>query len=344
MTTLRPLPTFFTSLLFLSLTAQPACTPEVRQYGGNGGSGGSTSSSSSSTGMVCSQDAQCGASSECQLFACVNGNCSVTFSPMGTAVAVQEKGDCQSKVCNGQGIVVDAPDLSDPADDGNPCTLDACVGGQTQHGFLMAGTSCDGTRFCDGFGYCVDCLVASDCPNGACTQNTCVAPQCSDAVKNGTETDVDCGGPLCAACPVGFGCGANQDCKSQVCEGGKCVAPTCMDNVQNGQETYIDCGGPDCLPCKPGAPCNAGIDCLSKICLAKVCQDAACDDMVKNGSETDIDCGGGTCMKCFNGRACFVATDCKGGQCCPGPGPNDPGYCENAGAMCLAVARSEMTQ
>ena len=41
------------------------------------------------------------------------------------------------------------------------------------------------------------CTQATDCKAGACTNNLCAAPTCTDAAKNGGESDVDCGGPVC---------------------------------------------------------------------------------------------------------------------------------------------------
>ena len=69
---------------------------------------------------------------------------------------------------------------------------------------------------------------------------------CTDGVQNGDESDVDCGGSLCAPCNTTIlGCTdpsahnynpqANQDDGS--CE-------TCSDGNQNGDETDIDCGEP----------------------------------------------------------------------------------------------------
>ena len=45
-------------------------------------------------------------------------------------------------------------------------------------------------------------------------------PTCSDAMKNGRETDVDCGGPLCAQCSSGHICLTNSDCYSGLCVNG----------------------------------------------------------------------------------------------------------------------------
>jgi hypothetical protein len=48
---------------------------------------------------------------------------------------------------------------------------------------------------------------------------------CKDGVKNGSETDVDCGGPSCAPCAVGKSCQAHRDCKPGLCPSGSCVHP-----------------------------------------------------------------------------------------------------------------------
>lgn len=342
MTTLRLLPKFLTALFILPLATFAACSPETREYGSSNST--SSPSGSTSTGMPCSADSECGASSECQSFTCLNGSCSVNFTAMGTAVGVQQAGDCQSKVCDGKGLVIDAADAADPADDGNECTLDACVGTETQHGYLMAGMTCNATQYCDGFGYCVQCLDNSQCGSGVCVMNICAGAECSDGTRNGSESDIDCGGPDCPPCGPGGLCTNNLDCKSQICEPtGICALATCSDNTQNGQETYIDCGGPDCLPCKPGAPCNAGIDCQSGICADGACQEPTCTDMVQNGDESDIDCGGSTCPKCLLGRMCDDPFDCLSGDCCISD-PSFPGYCKHPAALCEAAVRSEMPQ
>src|SRR2546430_473031 len=44
---------------------------------------------------------------------------------------------------------------------------------------------------------------------------------CGDGMKDGDETDVDCGGS-CAACDIGKACSNGTDCKSAVCTMNKC--------------------------------------------------------------------------------------------------------------------------
>jgi hypothetical protein len=101
-----------------------------------------------------------------------------------------------------------------------------------------------------------------DCGGLTCAP-CAVAPTCTDGIKNGQETGVDCGGPTCAPCVV---------------------APTCTDGIKNGQETGVDCGGPTCAPCAVAPTCTDGI---------------------KNGQETGVDCGGPTCAPCNTSTACI---------------------------------------
>jgi hypothetical protein len=62
-------------------------------------------------------------------------------------------------------------------------------------------------------------------PCDALTRTTdCIAPTCTDGVKNGIETDIDCGGgSLCPACEAGKACALPGDCASRVCTDGICI-------------------------------------------------------------------------------------------------------------------------
>jgi hypothetical protein len=51
------------------------------------------------------------------------------------------------------------------------------------------------------------------------------SPTCTDGVKNGSETDVDCGGGTCSPCANGDTCAVGSDCVSGTCTGGICVSP-----------------------------------------------------------------------------------------------------------------------
>jgi len=63
-----------------------------------------------------------------------------------------------------------------------------------------------------------DCASRVCCLGGGCALHVCLAPTCLDAVQNGSETDVDCGG-LCPTCASGAHCNIDGDCTSDLCSG-----------------------------------------------------------------------------------------------------------------------------
>jgi hypothetical protein len=140
-------------------------------------------------------------------------------------------------------------------------------------------------------------------------------PTCSDGVRNGGETAVDCGGPTCPRCATGLGCSGAADCLSGVCTAATCRAPACDDGVKNGTETGTDCGGGTCPDCADGLGCAGPGDCLSGVCSATLCVPPSCVDNVNNGAETDVDCGGPSCLGCAQGQTCLVGADCASQLC-----------------------------
>jgi len=217
--------------------------------------------------------------------------------------------------------VADCPATSD-------CTTEACTAGKCVMGLQPAGMAClGGAGVCDGAGSCVQCLSNADCatshpmaPICDLTDRKCVS--CTDGIKDGQETGVDCGGPDCGAClgePCAMGhmygvCGDGTACASQshnpdnvccdmpctgLCEG--CVSAstgmasgTCAQ-VLFGMDPYMRCGA-------TGTPMAGGCGHSPNTC--------ACNDGVKDGAETDVDCGGGTCPGCAGGKQCNSDSDC----------------------------------
>ena len=91
-------------------------------------------------------------------------------------------------------------------------------------------------------------------------------PTCNDQIKNGNETDIDCGG-TCGKCDIGEGCNLDAECDESNCVAGTCTPFDC-DNGKVGQaETDIDCGGGMCRKCAGGKHCLAGSDCFSGTCV-----------------------------------------------------------------------------
>ena len=158
------------------------------------------------------------------------------------------------------------------------------------------------------------CNVPSDCASASCHMGVCAGSGCTDGVKNGTETDVDCGGS-CPPCAPGKHCGAAADCASLVCSMGACLAATCMDGVKNGAETDVDCGGGTCPKCADKLHCATNGDCTNGDCFGPspgTC--VSCMDGVKDGTESDVDCGG-TCPGCALGKPCTAGSDCNQAAC-----------------------------
>lgn len=276
----------------------------------SGSAGGTTSSSGGTGGSGCTAPHDCpGTDTECGVRSCTNGACGMAFVAAGTPSMTQITGDCHRSVCDGNGNLVPEPDPTDPPASTNPCIVGSCQGNVPQLLGAPAGTACNqgSATVCDGAGACVQCLNGAQCTSGVCTGNACQAPTCGDGVKNGSETDVDCGSPTCPPCANGKTCVGGADCASHVCSGGVCIS-MCSDGVKDGMETDVDCGGPACAACADGKKCAGDADCANHDCSAGVCG-GLCADGVKDGTETDVDCGG-ACTPCFTGKQCLVDTDC----------------------------------
>src|SRR5437762_1102809 len=100
---------------------------------------------------------------------------------------------------------------------------------------------------------------------------------CTDHLLDGTETDVDCGGPS------------------------RATPPPRHHHLHDRTHADVDCGGAR-LPKSPdGKVCPAHADCHGRAVTNHLFATAPpCQDHLRNGSETDVDCGG-SCPKCPDG-------------------------------------------
>lgn len=161
----------------------------------------------------CTQPIQCpGSDDECRTRTCVDAVCGHDFAPAGKVLNAQTAGDCAELRCNGTGRAVKAIDDKDlPADDGSDCTEEVCDAGIPKHRPLPAGSECEtnGGAVCSAQGQCI--------------------ATCSDGVKNGGETGVDCGGP----CPECAECGNGRVERGEECDdGGKAGGDGCSASCQ----------------------------------------------------------------------------------------------------------------
>ncbi len=140
---------------------------------------------------------------------------------------------------------------------------------------------------------------------------------CFNGVKDGTETDVDCGGACGPTCRANKACTDKNDCQSDFCDvDGFCTAPTCEDNIRNGNETDVDCGG-NCDKCELGDKCRKDSDCGTLNCQQNICSDEdSCKNQEHDGGETDLDCGGICSTKCKLNQFCDIDSDCESGLVC----------------------------
>ena len=80
----------------------------------------------------------------------------------------------------------------------------------------------------------VDTAVVDSSPKDVADSRT---PSCSDGVRNGSETDIDCGGD-CSGCGDGLGCTKANDCKAGSCVAAKC-GPHAWTIESNGNNVSI---------------------------------------------------------------------------------------------------------
>ncbi|MBK9260855.1 MAG: hypothetical protein IPM54_13675 [Polyangiaceae bacterium] len=309
--------------------------------GGQAGLGGQGGSAGEGGGAPeCQVPSDCPpVASECISAACVNGICETVNVAVGMPVADQISADCFMRVCDGNGMIASQYDDSDVQDDGKDCTQDLCAMGAPLHPFEAQGMPCSelGGHVCNDSGTCVECNEGADCMSGVCQDNSCYAAECGNGIKDGIETDVDCGGS-CGRCSDGKACMIDSDCMSFVCNGQTCAIPACNDGTKNGTETDIDCGGTCVTDCEDGHGCLVDEDCINKSCTTTTMTCATCFDKLKNGTETDVDCGGSCVDDCDNGKGCVVDDDCSSAMCHAGQCWADVNECDVDTAMDLTAS------
>jgi len=279
----------------LSLVSFAACSIYDSSLLGAGGSTGASGPGATSTGtdtstssgiggdtstgtgipMPCVTVSECpGMDTECQTRTCNGGTCGFDFAADGKALAAQTAKDCVTAVCNGAGATRPNPDDADKPTDANDCTIDTCTAGVAANTPKPVGDPCTtgSAMKCTADSMCVECVVNTDCGSMVCDPltNKCAPIDCGDKVKNGVETDIDCGGITCPRCPTGKACKVSTDCVGGACTGSVCV-PTCVDGLENNGETDVDCGGANCTKCSIGSKCAGNADCLTGNCKGDVC-------------------------------------------------------------------------
>ena len=181
----------------------------------------------------------CTDGSTCPSGVCLDGTCQAASCGDGVQNGAETDLDCGGGSCpgcaTGEGCFLQTDCTVGGCSGGicqPTCTTNAqCPSGVCLGGFCRVANCADGAKNASETGvdcggpspYCVRCADgqpcdgSSDCASGVCSGGLCQAPSCSDGLKNGTETDVDCGGPGCPGCGLGKVCTAASDCQSSVC-------------------------------------------------------------------------------------------------------------------------------
>ena len=299
--------------------AAPSCTDATKNGNETDVDCGGSCATKCADGKACTAAADCtsnlcGTGGKCLAISCGDGikngtetdiDCGGTCSACADTKSCALAADCTSKNCDSVSKKCVAPACNDSIKNGTETDTD-CGG--------TCATKCANTK---------SCAANTDCVSAHCDvagTKKCIAAGCSDAIKNGNETDVDCGGSDCSPCAATKSCALASDCSSSVCTALKCVAPACNDSVKNGTETDTDCGGSCATKCGDTLKCAVAADCTSGVCdpVAHTCTAPACNDSVTNGTETDTDCGGSCATKCADTKKCAISADCTSLVCDPG--------------------------
>ena len=213
---------------------------------------------------VCSEGKACKTASDCESTKCVNSicvaqDCLDVGCPDGE-VCNRATGNCFSCIDHVQ--TGDETDI----DCGGSCPT-KCTEGQT----CLVGTDCDSNQCVEGVCARQPCTVIGCSDGYRCNSVTGTCYACDDNIKNGNETDVDCGGSWCGACDAGQTCNTDSDCATNACDSKTKICVSCSDNIKNGKETDVDCGGACENKCFKGQTCSVNEDCSTTQCTNGIC-------------------------------------------------------------------------
>ena len=115
------------------------------------------------------------------------------------------------------------------------------------------------------------CPGSNDCFSGGCRGNICVGDKCADALKDATETDVDCGGARVRALLRRPGVPAGRTARSLLCTATQHLRAGRLRQRRPGPqaaETDVDCGGGGCQKCALTQRCALDRDCTTATATA----------------------------------------------------------------------------
>jgi hypothetical protein len=307
---------------------------------------GFTCSNGSCIGKTaCAKDADCPGGQHC-----VSGKCE-----SGTPTGCTKDVDCPGGTCNeGTGkCEYPQPDCSanGECDDGDPCTLDTCEGGQCAHaadpeaGCCTSAAQCGDANPCtiDGCtdGQCTHtpkadcCSKDPDCDDGVtCTEDVCISAKCYHPRK--TSPQCPCAGT--SDCDDGNPCSIdkclNQQCSYDKNPNSPSIECCLLDSACDDQDPATDdtctelflCDHQVHEPCTADAACDDGNPCTDDTCQSGECvnssgnrpgcctEDAHCND---NNAATIDHCQSNSCvhLECESDAHCDDANPATFDHC-----------------------------
>jgi hypothetical protein len=146
-------------------------------------------------------------------------------APLADAPLSDGAGDMEAGIADANADATGARDVSAfDARDANVVNADAAVeaGPRCSNVPVPEGTVCGaGCGLLCPLGRA--CLRNGDCSSGRCYGARCTLLTCTNGMRDGQESDTDCGG-LCTACGASRACRLNTDCASRTCTNGSCQA------------------------------------------------------------------------------------------------------------------------
>ena len=197
------------------------------------------------SGRNCTADAQC-SSTHCVDGVCCNSACNGQCQACDIPDSMSNLGTCQTVMtgaphgtrtpCTGTGMTCGGSCQGTPTACTYPTTTvkcnSSCKSMSTETDFFCNGagtcpsagtdTVCAGGFACSGTSCLTSCSTNMMCQSGY----VCAAPSCTtcgNGMKDGSETDVDCGGSCPVKCAINKTCSVAGDCANGNCVGGFCT-------------------------------------------------------------------------------------------------------------------------